>query len=347
MKRVFLLMAVLVLSGCGNDGVADQIEAELEVSPTSDKADVEEIETPEDEVRQYSDNELDEYNLSLFNTSDRTIGYLSNMRADIYMCGKNCDERPLSDVQMSMDVSRTGVVNSANALQSLVPQIRELASSGSDNVDSEDMNRVADQFEKTANDIQSFLAKDDWATWDEPGEMIQTMIDELDEVSWLYKAYSPALSEDEGADMEAEMNISGSIVEIVYALEELQSLYNTNLSALREKPYEEGDVLISVVALYWEDTDQYIDLMTQAADLALEYEMDDALQREFEAVKVGASELQQAVADYNEHVQSYEDASGYEELVVEWEKINKSMTRIETALSVSTYQMQIYQDFTN
>lgn len=348
MKRLLFTAGLLLLAGCGENEVADQSEPEVVVSATSDETATGDSQTVEEvEVRQYTQEELDELNLVLVEASGRATDYLTNMRADIYMCGNICDGQPFSDIQLSMDTSRTGVEKSATSLEDLVPQIRDVAISGSDNVDADEMNQVADQFEKTAADMRTFLAKEDWSSWDEPNEMIQTMLDELEAVSWLYKPYSPAMSEDEAGNIEAETNISSATVEVIYALNELQTLYSVKLSGLREKPYGDDGSVASVSASYWDYTDQYLDQMRQAADLALQYDMDAPLKEEFKAVKTTADKLETAIADYNALVEPYNYATDYDALLVEWEKINDVMTQIESALSISTYEMQTYQDFVN
>lgn len=347
-NRFILLAGLLLLGGCAENEATNPVEPEAVVSATNDETEAEDTtESKEVELRKYSQEELDELNLVLVEASGRATDYLTNMRADIYMCGNICDGQPLSDIQLSMDTSRTGVEKSAASLEELVLQIRDVANSGSDNMDADEMNQVANQFEKTAADMRTFLAKEDWASWNEPNEMIQAMLDELEAVSWLYKPYSPAMSEDEAGNIEAETNISSATVEVIYALNELQSLYSVKLSGLREKPYGDDGSVASVSASYWDHTDQYLDQMRQAADLALQYEMDAPLKEEFEAVETTADELETAIADYNALVEPYNYATDYDALLVEWEKINDAMTRIESALSISTYEMQTYQDFVN
>lgn len=348
MKRLLFTVGLFLLAGCGDNEAVKQSDPEAVVSATSDEATTEDVQTVEGvEVRQYTQEELDELNLVLVEASGRATDYLTNMQADIYMCGNICDGQPLSDIQLSMDTSRTGVEKSAASLEELVPQIRDAASSGSDNVDADEMNQVADQFEKTAVDMRTFLSKKDWSSWDEPNEMIQAMLDELESVSWLYKPYSPAMSEGEAGNIEAETNISSATVEVIYALNELQMLYSVKLSGLREKPYGDDGNVASVSASYWDHTDQYLNQIRQAADLALQYEMDAPLEEEFEAVKATADELETAITDYNALVEPYNFATDYDAILVEWEKINDVMTRIERALSISTYEMQTYQDFIN
>lgn len=348
MKRLALVAGLLLLAGCGDVEKAVQEEPEAVVSATDEEAATEEVkEVQEVEVRQYTDNELDEFQFAMLTASEQASEYLSNMRADIYICGKICDGQPFTDIQLSMDVSRTGVEKSAASLENLVPQIRDVANSGSDNVDANEMNQVADQFEKTAEDMRTFLAKEDWTSWDEPHEMIQTMLDELEAVSWLYKAYSPAMTEDEAGNVEAETNISSAAVDVMYVLDELQTTYDANLSRLREEPYGNDSGVSSVAAIYWEYSDQYITQLRRAADLALQYEMDEALQDEFETIRATADELETAIADYNTLVGPYNEATDYDTLKSNWKKINQTLTRIENLLSVSTYQMQTYQDFMN
>lgn len=348
MKRLIIVAGLFLLAGCGEGESVDQTEPEAVVSATTEETAVEESAKVEEvEAREYTQEELDEFNLSLVEVSGKATDYLSNMKADIYMCGNVCDDQPLSDIQLSMDISRTGVEKSATLLEELVPEIQEVAASGSSNVDADKMNQVADQFEQTAADIRTLLSKEDWTSWDEPGEMIQTILDDLEEVSWLYKPYSPAMSEDEAVDMEAETNILAATVEVIYALNELQALYSVNLSGLREKPHGDDSSVASVSAMYWDYTDQYLDQMRQAADLALQYEMDDALREEFEAIKTTADELETVIADYNALVGPYNDATDYNSILAEWKKLNDVLTRIENALSVSTYEMQTYQDFMN
>ena len=348
MKRLALLAGLLLLAGCGDAEKMAREEPEAVVSATNEENETEEPkEVEEVEARQYMDNELDEFQFAMTTASEQASEYLSNMRADIYICGKICDGQPLTDIQTSMDVSREGVENSAASLENLVPQIRNVANSGSDNVDADEMNQVADQFEKTAADMRALLVKEDWTSWDEPGELIQTMLDELEEVSWLYKAYSPAMTEDEVGNVEAETNISSATVDVMYVLDELQTIYDANLSRLREEPYGNDSGVSSVAAIYWEYSDQYIYQLRQAADLALQYEMDDALRAEFEAVKTTADELETAIADYNALVGPYNEATDYDTLESNWKTINQTLTRIENLLSVSTYQMQTYQDFVN
>lgn len=349
MKRLALVAGLLLLAGCGDAEKVVQEEPEAVVSATNEEKTTEEEaeEVQEVETRQYTDNELDEFQFAMMTASEQASEYLSNMRADIYICGKVCDGQPLTDIQLSMDVSRSGVEKSAASLENLVPQIRNVANSGSDNVDADEMNQIADQFEKTAADMRTFLAKEDWSSWDEPGELIQAMLDELETVSWLYKAYSPAMSENEAGNVEAETNISSAAVDVMYVLDELQTIYDANLSRLREEPYGNDSGVSSVAAIYWEYSDQYINQLKRSADLALQYEMDEVLRGEFETVKSTADELETAIADYNALVGPYNEATDYDTLRANWEKINQTLTRIENLLSVSTYQMQTYQDFVN
>lgn len=187
MKRLALFAGLLMLSGCGDAEKVVQEEPKAIVTAANEENEIEESkEIEEVEVRQYTDNELDEFQFAMTTASEQASEYLSNMRADIYICGKVCDGQPLTDIQLSMDVSRGGVENSAASLENLVPQIRDVANSGSDNVDADEMIQVADQFEKTAADMRAFLAKEDWASWDEPGELIQVMLEKLEEVTAIY-----------------------------------------------------------------------------------------------------------------------------------------------------------------
>lgn len=349
MKRLALVAGLLLLAGCGDAEKVVQEEPEAVVYATNEeKATGEKVEEAQEvETRQYTDNELDEFQFAITTASEQAAEYLSNMRADIYICGKVCDGQPLTDIQLSMDVSRSGVEKSAASLESLVPQIRDVANSGSDNVDADEMNWVADQFEKTAADMRAFLAKEDWASWDEPSELIQAMFDELEEVSWLYKPYSPGISEEEGATMEAESNISGAIVEIRYAQGELQTLYDHNARPARNEIYHEDSALGRASVYYLDYTDQYIDLMLSSADLALSYPMDERLEAEFVAVKGKAEQLRQAILDYNGLVGPYQEADNYETLLARWNDINGTLDRIEDGLYLPTYQMDIFLDFAN
>lgn len=186
MKRILLICATALLVGCNTAEEASEPVDTQEVSATTveqePEADVKEEESKkaEPKVVRYSEEEINEFQFAMLTASEQATEYLSNTRADIYICGKICDDQPLTDIQLSMDVSRSGLQRSADALLNLVPQIREVASSGSEGVDAIEMARVADQFEKTGNDINNFLGKQDWTSWDEPGEMIQVMIDEIE-----------------------------------------------------------------------------------------------------------------------------------------------------------------------
>lgn len=184
MKRLALVAGLLLLAGCGDAEKVVQEEPEAVVSATNEESEVEEAQ--EVEVRQYTDNEIDEFQFAIMTASEQAAEYLSNMRADIYICGKICDGQPLTDIQLSMNASRSDVERSASALENLVPQIRDVAKSGSENVNAEEMNQIANQFEKTAADMRAFLMKEDWTSWDGPHEMIQTMLDDLEQVTSLY-----------------------------------------------------------------------------------------------------------------------------------------------------------------
>ena len=352
MKRGLILFAALLLAGCSNTEVVNEdVETEVVASTATNEPDQNEVEQeadePEVEPVVYTKEEVEALKLEMLTASEQASEYLSNTRSDIYMCGKLCDGQPLSDIQLSMDVSRTGLERSASALSDLVPRIRELATSNSEGIEPDEMTQVADQFEKSAGDIESFLVKQDWTSWDEPGELIQTMLDELENVSWLYKPYSPGISEDDGATLEAEANISSAIVEIRYARDELQTLYDGNVSGLREQPVEVGDGYGSVAAYYLDHSDQYIDLMLSSADLALGYPMDEPLEAELLTVKEKAGQLRQAILDYNELVRPYQEAEDYETVLARWNDINQVMNQIEDGLNLPTYQADIFLDFAN
>lgn len=353
MKKTLLLCATLLLAGCGAETVVEEapkpVAANEEVVETVEvKEEVEETAAPEKEVVRYSEGEVEEFKFALLTASEQAIEYLSNTRSDIYICGKICDDQPLTDIQLSMDVSRSGLQRSADGLLNLVPQIREVAVSESPGIDAADMNTVADQFEASGNAINTLLAKTDWTSWDEPHELIGGIITDLDEVSWLYKAYSPGMSAEEGADMEAEMNTSSAIVEIMYARDMIYEQFTHNALPAREEPYNGGDGAFGIASAYRIDyMDTNLDAMTQAADLALGYDHEPRLRAEFEQVKTNVGTLRAAIEDYNLAVADYQDGREYDDVFASWQQLNEAMDRIETGLNFKTYEMEMYQDFAN
>lgn len=356
MRKLIILFSVLLLTGCADKADLKKVDPAVKVEATdpgkevatSEDQVVEEVEKEVEVTKTYTESEAEDFKLKLVDIEALTIEYLYNTKSDIYICGKLCDDQPLTDIQLSMDVSRNGLSKAAQQMSDIVSEIESFANSGTPGIVKEDMQRVANQFKKSSEEIGVLLAKENWSSWREPGESIDRFIAELEETSWLYKPYSPAIDAEEGAKLEAEAAISGAIVEIMYARDELQKSYDFQLEHLREQPIElDGGGYAKASASYLLYTDQYIDLIIDSADRALQYEMDNRLSEEFESAKVSAELIRTGIGEYNGYVEEYKEPFDFESLMNNWHGINKAIDKIENGLYLKTYEMEMYQDFVN
>lgn len=319
MKRLALVAGLLLLAGCGDAEKVVQEEPEAVASTTNEESEVEEAQ--EVEVRQYTDNEIDEFQFAIMTASEQAAEYLSNMRADIYICGKICDGQPLTDIQLSMDASRSDVERSASALENLVPQIRDAAKSGSENVDAEEMNQIADQFEKTAADMRAFLMKEDWTSWDEPHEMVQTMLDDLEQVTSLYSppASDTSVNEPDTYDVGDATTDEGEPITQVESPDALQGAEN-------------------VITGLWAIEDE----INRISDSVYESMDADFLTKEEVMPFIDATRGEaEQTADM---IQNEEVASEMRGVVSRLEDLSAKLDRYETALDQSNWDLDAYDE---
>lgn len=342
----------MLLAGCADEAENIKVEPTTAAETIEKNEEVEVVESPnteetgaEEGVDPYSETEVEEFRLKLLEVEALAIEYLYNTKSDIYVCGKICGDQPLTDVQLSIEVSRNGLEKAAQQMASVVPEIENYANSGTPGVDKEKVQRVANQFKTSAEDMELLLTKENWSSWDEPGELIEQIIAELEEVSWLYKPYSSSISEEDAKSVEEDTNISTAIVNILDARDELQYQYSNIASIASIQPERENVDGVSFAQPYFfENYDHELETIIQAAQQALNRQLEENLRQEFEDSIFSAEALKTSIYEYNVIAESYGVDYSYDSTMRKWQQLNQTLDKIAINLEFQTYEMKMYQD---
>lgn len=353
MKKLLLLICLFLLAGCQEKDEVEQVNLSSKtVTVTKDdddkSKDIKKDEKEPETIYSFSEVEVESFKLKLIEIEANAVKYLNNTRSDIYVCAKLCVDQPLTDIQLSIDVSRNGLMKASQQMADIVPEIKSFANSNSPGIIKADMQRVADQFQSSSLEIQSLLNKKEWLSWEEPGEIIDGILANLEETSQLYKPYSPGINEEEAKALEDDTNISAAIVGILGAREELHYQYSNLASIAAIEPERENDDGVAFAQPYFfENHEQELETIIQSAQQALTHQPEENLRQEFEDSILSAESLKASIYEYNVIVESYGSDYSYDSTMENWYRLNQALEKIALNLEFKTYEMEMNQDFSN
>ncbi|WP_215112716.1 hypothetical protein [Exiguobacterium sp. s63] len=117
----------------------------------------------------FTEQQLNEVSINNEITVDRTIDMTHEMIGMIYVCGKICDNYPISDIQINLSYIKKDVLQIIDSLKTMSEVMRQLENSTTPNVDQDAVKEIANQLEISKKRMTILLTKDDWSDWKEPG----------------------------------------------------------------------------------------------------------------------------------------------------------------------------------
>lgn len=117
----------------------------------------------------FTEQQLNEVSMNNEITVDRAIDMTYEMIGMIYVCGKICDNYPISDIQINLSYIKEDVLNIIASIETMSEVMRLLENSNTPNVDQDSIKEIANQLEISKERMTILLTKDDWPDWKAPG----------------------------------------------------------------------------------------------------------------------------------------------------------------------------------
>lgn len=117
----------------------------------------------------FTEQQLNEVSINNEITVDHAIDMTHEMIGMIYVCGKICDNYPISDIQINLSCIKEDVLNIITSLETMSEVMRQVENSNTPNVDQDSVKEIANQLEISKKRMTILLTKDDWPDWKTPG----------------------------------------------------------------------------------------------------------------------------------------------------------------------------------